>query len=221
MTTLGDMAVLIDPPTALEAKAWKALAAIALRLHDSYDEVSGFPAGASKDKCLFTSLAIRDFLVQIGYRDATVRGCALYVYADDRQGNQIWSVGIGVPDQAPIEGKFNGHAVVVIPSLNLLIDSTVYQAQRKHFGDLNGMIAVPYYEPQHGGIQKLYGLKIFSHVTAQLDDRDVNVVWLDRPELNWKKSEDFRIRNNRRIACTKAMLNAFYPFDETSKGDQS
>jgi hypothetical protein len=208
MANLGDMAVLFEP-SALEAKAWKALAAIASELHPAYDRVSGVAAGASKDKCLFASLAIRDYLVQIGYRDATARSCALYVYADDQQGNQIWSVGIGVPDQIEEEGKFNGHAVVVVPSLNLMIDPTVYQAQRSHFGDLPGMIALPYYAPQHGGIRALYGLPIFAHATAKQDDRVVSTVWLDRPDIPWKRSEDYRIRNDRRIACTKAMLQAF------------
>lgn len=209
MINLGDMAVLCESDD-LEAKAWRALAAISLRLHESYDEVSGTAKGASKDKCLFTSLAIRDFLVAIGYRDATVRGCALYIYANDKEDQQIWSVGIGVPGEADIEGKFNGHAVCVIPSLNLLIDTTLYQAHRpQYFGDMPGMIAAQYYEPQHAGLMKLYRLPIFANAVARDDVRELNVVWLDRPDLPWKKSEDFRIRNNRRIAVTKAMLNAY------------
>lgn len=210
MAILRDMAVLFEP-SALEAKAWKALAAIASELHPAYDRVSGVAPGASKDKCLFASLAIRDYLVQIGYRDATLRPCALYVYADDQQGNQIWSVGIGVPGQVEEEGKFNGHAVVVVPSLKLLIDPTVYQAQRpQHFGDIiPGMIALPYYAPQHAGIRALYGLPIFAHVTHEGENRNVAMTWLDRPDIPWKRSEDFRIRNDRRIACTKAMLQAF------------
>lgn len=206
MMQLGDLVVVGEWP----AKAIKALAVVAAHAHPAYDACSGFPAGKSKDLCLFMSLAIRDFLVAIGYRDATVRGCALYVYADDRQGNQIWSVGIGVPDQTPIEGKFNGHATVFVPSINLMIDPTVYQAGRpQYFGDLPGMIAVPTYEPQHGGMRKLYNLPIFSHVTSIAEDRDVSVVWLDRPDLPWKKSEDFRVRNSRRIAVTKALVEAF------------
>jgi len=206
--TLGDMTVLFEPD-ALSAKTWKALAAIALRLHDSYDETGIAPPGGSKDKCLFASLAVRDYLVQIGYRDATVRGCALYIYANDKEGNQIWSLGLGVPGERDIEGKFNGHAVCTVPSLNLLIDPTVYQARRKYWPVVPGMIALPYYEPQHGGIRALYGLPIFSHVTRECDDRDVGMVWLDRPDLPWKKSEDFRVRNDRRIACTKAMYQTF------------
>lgn len=64
----GDLAVLAHPP----ATMLKALAVIAARAHPAYDECSGVAGGASKDKCLFMSLAVRDFLVEIGYRDATV-----------------------------------------------------------------------------------------------------------------------------------------------------
>jgi hypothetical protein len=177
------------------------LAAVAVRLHQSYDETGIAPPGGSKDKCLFTSLAVRDFLVQIGYRDATVRGCALMVYADDKLGQQIWSIGIGVRGQPEIEGKLNGHAVVTVPSLKLLIDTTVYQAQRKYWPDLPGMMALPYYEPHESGL--------FSAVNHEGDDRIIHMGWQDRPELPWRKSEDFRFRNSRRIACTKAMLEAF------------
>jgi hypothetical protein len=68
----GDLDVLAHLP----AKMLKALAVIADRAHPAYDECSGVAAGASKDKCLFMSLAVRDFLVEIGYRDATVRSCS-------------------------------------------------------------------------------------------------------------------------------------------------
>src|ERR1700756_2078961 len=111
----GDLAVLAHP----RAKMLKALAVIATRAHPAYDECSGGAAGASKDKCLFMSLAVRDFLVEIGYGDATVRRCFLYIAAEDRQGKEIWSIGIGAPGQLPEPEKFNGHAVCTVPSLSL------------------------------------------------------------------------------------------------------
>src|ERR1700741_948051 len=86
----GDLDVLAHLP----AKMLKALAVIADRAHPAYDECSRVAAGASKDKCLFMSLAVRDFLVEIGYRDATVRRCFLYIRAEDGQGREIWWVGI-------------------------------------------------------------------------------------------------------------------------------
>ena len=36
-----------------------------------------------------SGLAVRDFLVQIGFADATVRGCGFYISADDKDGKQI------------------------------------------------------------------------------------------------------------------------------------
>jgi hypothetical protein len=35
-------------------------------------------------------------------------------------------------------------------------------------------------------------------VEAVHDDRRVLMAWADRPELPWRQSEDFRVKNNRR-----------------------
>jgi hypothetical protein len=135
---LGNLAVLCDPP----AKMLKALAAISVRAHPAYDECSGLPCGGSRDKCLFMSLAVRDFLVQIGFADATVRLCCLYIAANDLQDRELWSVGIGAPGQEPMPETFNGHAVCTVPSLELLINTTVYQAIRPQWaGSVGGMDA--------------------------------------------------------------------------------
>jgi hypothetical protein len=210
---LGDMAVHGEWP----AKTMKALAVIAGHAHQSYDACSGFPPGASRDKCLFMSLAVRDFLVKIGYRDATVRGCALYVRADDKAGQEIWSLGLGVPGQADIEGKFNGHAVCVVPSLGLMIDMTTYQAIRPHWRDMiPGMTAAPYDTPRP---ERIIGLQPFAGGMVELDDRTVIVAWLDRPELDWRKSEDFRMRNARRVAVTRAMMEAFGGWTDETNAD--
>lgn len=188
-------------------KAMKAMAAIAMCAHPAYDACSGFPPGTSHDKCLFMSLAVRDFLVQIGFKDATVRGCALYIRADDKDGKEIWSIGLGVPGQADIEGKFNGHAVCVVPQLGLLIDTTTYQAMRPYWREVvTGMTATSFEPPRH---ELFYGLHPFAGGVVELDDRSVLVAWLDRPELNWRKDVDFRVRNSRRIAVTKALVEAF------------
>jgi len=202
---LGDM-------TVHEFRRWpgkmiKALAVISMHAHPAYDAVSGFPPGKSRDLCLFMSLAVRDFLVQIGYRDATVRGCALYIRADDPDGKEIWSIGIGVPNLPDEEGKFNGHAVCTVPSLGLLIDPTTYQAVRSHWRDrVTGLTAAAYEPPRE---ELIYGRHPFAGGLIELDDRCVMVAWLDRPELNWRKSDDFRVRNARRIAVTKALVEAF------------
>lgn len=201
---LGELAVLCEPP----AKMWKALAAISLRAHPAYDECSGFPPGSSRDKCRFMSLAVRDFLVEIGYRDATVRTCFLYIAANDLQGNELWSVGLGAPGQQPVPEKFNGHAVCTVPSQQLLIDTTIYQAVRPQWcGTVGGMAAIKYHAPWQN--QLIHGCPSIAGCECELPDRRVMVMWLDRPELNWKREIDFKQKNERRRYVTKALREAF------------
>lgn len=162
----GDLAVLAHPP----AKMLKALAVIGARAHPAYDECSGVAAGGSKDKCLFMSLAVCDFLVEIGYRDATVRGCFLYIAAEDQHGKLIWSVGIGAPGQEFSPEKFNGHAICTVPSLSLLIDTTIYQAIRPHWaGAVNGMAAIKYHRPWTN--QLIHGRPSIAGAEIALPDR--------------------------------------------------
>ncbi|UPK03080.1 hypothetical protein [Bradyrhizobium sp. 170] len=201
---LGDMTVFGRWP----GKMMKALAAISARAHQAYDECSDLPRGSSRDKCLFMSLAVRDFLVQIGFADATVRACFLYIAANDLQGRELWSVGLGAPGQEPNPEKFNGHAVCTVPSLELLIDTTVYQAIRPQWADsVGGMVAIKYHKPWAN--QLIHGCLSIAGCETELPDRRVWMIWLERPELNWKREIDFRRRNERRRYLTKALREAF------------
>jgi hypothetical protein len=201
---IGDLTMMANPP----AKMWKALTVIAAEINEAYDRCSDIAPGGMRDKCLFASLAVRDFLVQIGYDDATVRPCFLYIDATDLDDKQIWSVGIGAPGQELIPEKFNGHAVCTVPSLNLLIDTTVYQAIRPHWRDtVSGMTAIKYHDPWQN--QLIHGCPSIAGAEIELPDRKVGMLWLDRPELNWKQSPDFREKNHRRRYVTKALVEAF------------
>ena len=206
---LGDMTVMVD----VLPKMWKALAAMAARAHAAYDECSGIAKGGLRDKCLFASLAARDFLVQIGYDDATVRSCFLYIDAVDQNDKQLWSVGIGAPGQEPVEEKFNGHAVCTVPSLNLLIDLTVYQAIRPQWRDaVTGMVAIRYHKPWTN--QLVHGCASIAGAEVVLPDRRVGMMWLDRPDVSWKQQPDFRQKNERRRYVTKALVDAFGNWSE-------
>jgi hypothetical protein len=181
--------------------------ATAARVHDVYNGQPDVLQNYSRETCLFTSLALRDFLVAVGYPDATVRGVTSLIRAEDKAGKEIWSVGIGVPGQPPIDGKFNGHAICTIPSLGFFVDPTLYQAVRKQWGGaLTGMIAGPIF-----GISgvKVLDRPVLAHAAVELPDRTVEVFWADRPELNWKKDIDFAVKTQRRRNISDELVRMF------------
>lgn len=189
------------------AKLVRAMALVD-RVHDLYNGQPDVVSGFSRETCLFTSLAIRDFLVAVGFKDATVRGCAALVQAITLQGEDIWSVGLGMPGQAPIPGKFNGHAICTIPSIEFFIDSTLYPAIRPHWRDaLPGMLAGPYQAPLLSN--KIHGHHPIARAEMTFDDRRVEVIWLDRPELQWKKDIDFTVKSSRRRRIVEEMIRTF------------
>jgi hypothetical protein len=205
---LGDMTVVGFWP----GKMMKALAVIAAHLHPAYDASEGALPGNSKESCLFSSLAVRDFLVAIGFEDATVRACGLVMRADDPAGTELHSLGIGVPGDPDRPHKFNGHAVVTVPHLSLMIDTTLYQAIRPAWGGaLTGLVACEYREPAK---LKIYDRHPFAGWDVDLEDRTYKIIWLDRPELNWKRQPDFAVKSARRRAVTRVLVEAFGVWSE-------
>lgn len=207
---LGDLTMIAQWP----GKMVKALAAVASTLHQSYDLQPDTQRGGSKETCVFSSLCVRDFLVHLGFEDATVRSCALIMRAlkDDKE---VHSLGIGVPGQDDIDGKFNGHVVCTVPSLSLLIDVTLYPAIRPAWGGaLTGMLAMPFYAPstQKGP----YGLYVIGGIELCSEETLFEIAYLDRPELTkaWKRSVDFQTKSPRRRAVTKALIDAFGEWDD-------
>ena len=198
---LGDLTVLGRWPGAV----LKALAVVATHLHPSYDEQPKAAKGGSKDKCVFSSLVVRDFLVAIGFEDATVRGCGVVMAADDlKTGVRLHSLGLGVPDTPDRPQKFNGHVVVDVPSLALLIDTTLYPTIRPAWsGAVTGMMACSY-SRWPGAI--LLDRTVFASAELGLADRTFHIAWIDRPELQWRRSVDFRAKSPRRRAMTRALI---------------
>jgi hypothetical protein len=186
---LGDMMVAeADWPVIV----WKALAVIASDLHPAYDAVTPELPGGSKEVCLFTSLCVRDFLFGIGYTDATVRPCAVVMQAT-RGDALVHSLGIGMPGEEPMPDKFNGHAVVCVPQLKLMIDATLYQAKRAQWGGLlSGMMALPYTEPRPNQVA-FRTLKTFCGVAlGESEDPSLvlSILWGERPDINWRRQLD-------------------------------
>jgi hypothetical protein len=211
---LGDMLVVGD----FKPKMFKALAVIADRLHPAYDALPDRKkAGNSKESCLFSSLSVRDFLVGIGYKDATVRTCMVYMYAE-RDGKELWSLGIGVPGDPDRPDKFNGHAVVVVPSAGILIDVTLYQAIREQWrGAVTGMMAV---EHDPNNPYKTRELKQLGGMTFRAIDEPVTfeIVWGDRPDINWRRQPDMTdpqsLQRRRKVA--KALRDTFGEFSKAT-----
>jgi hypothetical protein len=207
---LGDMLVVGNFP----AKMIKALAVIADRLHPAYDALPDRKKdGNSKESCLFSSLVVRDFLVGIGYKDATVKPCTLVMRAD-RNGAEVHSLGIGIPGDRDNPEKYNGHAAVVVPSVDILIDVTLYQAIREQWqGAISGMMALGY-EPHSD--RRLRELKQIAGMgfTAVADDLAFQIAWGDRPDINWRRQPDMTdphsLRRRRQIA--KLLQEAFGNF---------
>lgn len=205
--SFGDMTIVGRWP----GKMIKALAVVAMHLHPTYDRQPDAQPGGSKERCLFASLAVRDFLVEIGFKDAAVRGCGLVMRSFDKARTEIYSLGIGVPGAPDHPEKFNGHAVVTVPSLHLLIDITLYQAIRPAWGGaLRGMFATEYWAP--AGF-KVYDRLPFSGAEIELEDRRFEMIWIDRPELRWKREVDF-VRSPRRRALTRALIEAYGAWHE-------
>lgn len=120
-----------------------ALKTIALYLHPlwSFDHFEG--SEISKQSCVLCSLTVRDFLFQCGFKDVKVTTVFVVMQAL-QNGEAIYSLGIGKPDEKPNgPGRWPGHMVTEIPSLGVIIDTTLYQAMRPHWPDLSGMICTP------------------------------------------------------------------------------
>jgi hypothetical protein len=180
---LGDMQV-ID---AVSPKMLKALATIAAQLHPAYNELEDMvKVDQSKQSCLFSSLVVRRFLVSVGFEDAAVQPCMVKIRSA-QAGKELWSLGIGAPDDSrDIPGKFPGHVAVAVPSEQILIDTTLYQAIRSHWhGALTGMMALPLHlNPAPVRLPTIAG------ATLVKDDIVVEIAWYARPEIKWRRQFD-------------------------------
>jgi hypothetical protein len=211
MEQLGDMLVVGEH----EPKLIKALAVIAGVLHPAYNDLEDRrKIDSSKESCLFSSLVARDFLVAVGYADATVRPCTLVARAE-RDGKEVWSLGIGLVGEREIPEKFNGHAAVVIPSKNILIDVTLYQMIRPQWdGAITGMMALQYLPDSPYRVRDLKQIAgmVFEAVG---DNMQFEIAWGDRPDINWRRQPDATDPQSlqRRRKLAKVLRESFGKFE--------
>jgi hypothetical protein len=142
---------------------------------------------------VLASLTVRDFLQGIGYRDASVRTVSAVLRAE-QNGKQLHSAGLGIPGhgQKPDERHFIGHVVAVVPSVKLLIDTTLYQVIRPAWeAALTGMVATRYGPPSYG--IDVFGLHPFAGTAIEraADGYLFTLLWLDwRRNKVWRDAPD-------------------------------
>ncbi|RWN98184.1 hypothetical protein [Mesorhizobium sp.] len=208
-----DLMIIGEPP----AKLVKALAVIADKLHPAFDStVSNIVPGKSKESCVLASLAVRDFLWRIGFKDARLQTVYTIVRGLDAEGNQTHSVGVGdhkgmrtldKRDTRDTPVAWSGHMVVLVDSF--LIDPTVYQMRRPAWEGLPGMMVLPL---DLVGAERQLGLDPLAGTEALWDDKRVVMIWLAQENERWRSVHD--TRRDRRASVVKALVQAFGRWQE-------
>lgn len=187
------------------AKVIKAMAVIGTQLHQTFDVQPWIErVGKSKESCILCSLAVRDFMRAIGFEAKVVTVCA--VLQALRGEKLLHSAGIGVP--APINtrpGYWNGHMVCVLPREKVLIDTTLFQVKRPAWPHLPGIVAVKLADDPNPIVA--FGMTAIGGLCIEDDeDYQFTLLWLDRPQNNWRKNDgrDKRRRQPAVAAMTKA-----------------
>jgi hypothetical protein len=206
---LGDMHVLEPYPP---AKLLKALAVIADTMHASFDADPGIKLFYSRRGCVLSSLTVRDFLVQLGFK-AIVRPVATVIWAE-RDGKMLHSLAIGAPhDKRTLPESWKGHLVVTVKfplaGTEFLVDTTLYQCRRPQWPALPGMLALPVAtKPVRGW----WGLDLFASATM---GEDVLIAWFDHPKnKSWSRGPDGR-DPYRRAPTTRRLIERFERWEET------
>lgn len=161
------------PPAKLKA----ALDVIGLYMIPLYKMTPDLRPGAEKDSCILMSLIVRDFLRAVGIK-AKVRSVTAVIKATDKDGKEIWSVGIGSGEAEPEPGRWDGH--LVVEADGWLIDPTIGQARRKYWADLPSMIAMPLYKE----------LDSIAGGTATVDGTRIDLMWFPRKDESWRTAPD-------------------------------
>lgn len=204
MTKLADMTVLGDMPP----KLWKALAVIADTLHPEFARQPWIAhADKSKESCVLCSLAVADFLSDIGF-DARVRPVVTVLKAWNGE-VELHSAGIGVPGTPRVEDRWVGHLIVWLEASKTLIDTTLYPVIRPAWKELPPMIAAQCIDG--GGKDRPFGLKPIAALSMTDDDvpgYEFGIMYLDNPRnTSWRKGGDAEAW--RRAVVVAAMRTKF------------
>lgn len=203
MTVLGDV-----PP-----KLLKALAVIADTLHAEFARVPNIEhPDKSKESCVLSSLAVRDFLRAVGFVNAGVRPVAVVMRAFTGD-TPLHSLGIGLPGTPRDDDRrWCGHLVAWVPGSRVLIDTTLYQAIRPQWPDCPRMLALACQDDEDK--QPVPGFDLPMLTAISLTDSEQSgyafeACYLDdRRNTSWRQGPDARNRDLRRPVI-KAMRSKF------------
>jgi hypothetical protein len=193
------------------AKLLKGLAVIAKHLHPEFGRNARLVPGISRRSCVLASLAVQDFLQEIGIR-TEVRPCAFVVQA--AEGDKVLhSLGMGKPfdPRATTHKDWVGHMVATAEGF--LIDTTLYPvadrpAWRHH---LPPMLAV-----QMNGGTTLWDLPRMASLGVDEGDYWLGVAWLDNgPDASWRQGGDAR-DVTRREKVVRRLVRRFGAWEEGS-----
>lgn len=116
----------------------------------------------------------------------------VFLYFRKMRGQEVvHTLGVGAPEDKDTAGRWAGHMVVVVPSEKVLIDTTVYSAQRQHWQDVPGMVATPTanYEVNWDG------LKAIGSLIEEGEDATTVAIWFANPSnTRWRKGPDVERR---------------------------
>ena len=194
----------------ISPKMVKAAAALS-HMHDLFDAETRIVPGASKGSCIMSALTARDLMWKLGWKDAAIM--PVYLRVEGWHGDKgLWSVGVGDHDTfhahhsrpgfKPLVDRttgpgWNGHAVVISPAANVLIDPTIGQCRRDQWPTLPEMLVVellpdtpspnlmPSHAPiigfdwvEHQDVPETRADRVRVHYTAQ----PFNTRWRDAPD---------------------------------------
>lgn len=178
----------------------KALAVIARHLHPTFN--IHYRDGDSLDSCILVSAVLRDFLFRAGFKDAEVRPVSCFIERRTDADTPARQLLIGEPGKPDANDRWNGHMVTVLPKTGWMIDCTLYQARRKDWEFLPGMVATPVLDAKTP-----HGRKVIGGFARKQDVETVQAMWIDWPEnTRWRTAPGI-IRGGPRERARKAVAD--------------
>jgi hypothetical protein len=195
---IGDLVIMKE----VSPKMLRALTVIANHLHPIWDRSGYTVPDQSKDSCVLMAVTVRDFLHEVGFRDARASPVCLTLEAsvDDKP---IKALDVGQPwDHRKITGRWAGHLVVTVPSEGILIDTVLYQSKRPEWPGLAGMMAVSLTKFDY----EIHGLTPIAGIQYKDGKYRFMAAWLDYPaNKGWRTGGD-AMRKNVRVPVIREMV---------------